>query len=89
MLFQKNVVIKYLALLPGASPEGVGAIQDEWEPYFKQYAEACQAVSLQISETDGEIDTRVFDLITPEEHKVGIKTDTIIIRYDSLWNMMN
>lgn len=49
--------------------------QDEWEEYFKQYAEACQALALQINETDGKIDTRVFDLygLTPEEREVVLK----------------
>ena len=51
------------------------AQQDEWEEYFKQYAEACQALSQQISETDEEIDTRVFDLygLTPEEREIVLK----------------
>ena len=46
--------------------------QDEWEVHFMQYAEACQALSQQISETDNEIDTHVFDLygLTEEERKV-------------------
>ena len=48
--------------------------QDEWEPYFNDYANACQALREQISETDKEIDTRVFDLygLTEEERKVVI-----------------
>ena len=49
--------------------------QDEWEEYFNGNAEACQALSLQISETDKEIDTRVFDLygLTPEERKIVLE----------------
>lgn len=50
--------------------------QDEWEEYFKQYAEACQAIAQQISDTDGDIDTRVFELygLTPEEREVVLKS---------------
>ncbi len=46
--------------------------QDEWEEYFNQNKEACQALAQQISETDQEIDTRVFDLygLTPEEREI-------------------
>jgi len=49
--------------------------QDEWEPYFGDYAQACQALREQISETDKEIDTLVFDLygLTPEEREIVIK----------------
>jgi type I restriction-modification system DNA methylase subunit len=49
--------------------------QDEWEPYFNQNKEACQALAQQISETDKEIDTRVFDLygLTPEEREIVMK----------------
>ena len=49
--------------------------QDEWEPYFNQNKEACQALSQQISETDKEIDTRVFDLygLTQEEREIVMK----------------
>ena len=51
------------------------AQQDEWEPHFNDYTQACQALSQQISETDKEIDTRVFDLygLTPEEREVVMK----------------
>lgn len=50
--------------------------QDEWEEYFKQYAEACQAIAQQISDTDGDIDARVFELygLTPEEREVVLKS---------------
>ena len=46
--------------------------QDEWEEYFNQNKEACQALAQQISETDKEIDTLVFDLygLTPEEREI-------------------
>ena len=46
--------------------------QDEWEKYFYDNAQACQALARQISETDQEIDTRVFDLyaLTEEERKI-------------------
>lgn len=46
--------------------------QDEWEEYFNDNKEACQALAQQISETDQEIDTRVFDLygLTPEEREI-------------------
>ena len=49
--------------------------QDEWEPYFGDYAQACQALSQQISETDKEIDTLVFDLygLTGEEREIVMK----------------
>lgn len=49
--------------------------QDEWEEYFNGNAEACQALSQQIAETDQEIDTRVFDLygLTGEEREIVIK----------------
>ena len=49
--------------------------QDEWEPYFGDYAQACQALREQISETDKEIDTRVFDLygLTQEEREIVMK----------------
>ena len=49
--------------------------QDEWEPYFGDYANACQALSQQISETDKEIDTLVFDLygLTGEEREIVMK----------------
>ena len=49
--------------------------QDEWEEYFNGNAEACQILSQQISETDKEIDTRVFDLygLTQEEREIVIK----------------
>ena len=49
--------------------------QDEWEPYFNQNKEVCQALTQQISETDREIDTRVFDLygLTPEEREIVMK----------------
>ena len=49
--------------------------QDEWEEYFNDNAQACQALSQQISETDGEIDTRVIDLygLTPEEREIVIR----------------
>ena len=49
--------------------------QDEWEEYFNGNAEACQALSQQIAETDNEIDTRVFDLydLTNEEREIVMK----------------
>ena len=49
--------------------------QDEWEPYFGDYAQACQALREQISETDKEIDTLVFDLygLTGEEREIVMK----------------
>ena len=45
---------------------------DEWEKYFYQNKEACQALAKQISETDNEIDKLVFDLydLTPEEREI-------------------
>lgn len=48
--------------------------QDEWEPYFNDYKEACKALKEQIQETDKEIDTRVFDLygLTEEEREIVI-----------------
>ncbi|MBQ6191273.1 MAG: N-6 DNA methylase [Bacteroidaceae bacterium] len=50
--------------------------QDEWEEYFNQNKETCQALAQQISETDQEIDTRVFDLygLTPEERQTVLNT---------------
>ena len=49
--------------------------QDEWEPYFNDYKEACITLREQIQETDSEIDTRVFDLygLTPEEREIVMK----------------
>ena len=49
--------------------------QDEWEPYFNDYKEACITLREQIQETDKEIDTRVFDLygLTPEEREIVMK----------------
>ena len=46
--------------------------QDEWEDYFNQYHEACNQLSSQITETDNEIDQRVFDLydLTQEEREI-------------------
>ena len=46
--------------------------QDEWEEYFNQYRQACQELSNQISQTDNEIDQRVFDLygLSPEERDI-------------------
>ena len=48
--------------------------QDEWEPYFNDYKEACNTLREQISETDKEIDTHVFDLygLTTEERQTVI-----------------
>jgi type I restriction-modification system DNA methylase subunit len=50
--------------------------QDEWEPYFNDYNTACNTLREQISETDQEIDTRVFDLygLTPEERQTVLNT---------------
>ena len=49
--------------------------QDEWEPYFNDYKEACNTLKEQIQKTDQEIDTRVFDLygLTPEEREIVMK----------------
>ncbi|MBR6129963.1 MAG: N-6 DNA methylase, partial [Bacteroidaceae bacterium] len=49
--------------------------QNEWIKCFNQNKEACQALTQQISETDREIDTRVFDLygLTPEEREIVMK----------------
>jgi predicted transcriptional regulator len=46
--------------------------QDEWEDYFNQYREACNQLSAQITQTDNEIDQRVFDLygLTQEEREI-------------------
>ena len=50
--------------------------QDEWEDYFNQYRQACQELTVQISQTDNEIDQRVFDLydLTPEEREIVINS---------------
>ena len=50
--------------------------QDEWEPYFNDYNTACNTLREQISATDKEIDTRVFDLygLTPEERQTVLNT---------------
>ena len=50
--------------------------QDEWEPYFNDYNTACNTLKEQISETDKEIDSRVFDLygLTPEERQTVLNT---------------
>ena len=49
--------------------------RDDLEPNFNDYAQACNTLSQQISETDKEIDTRVFDLygLTPEEREIVMK----------------
>lgn len=46
--------------------------QDEWEDYFNQYSEACQTLSQQITQTNNEIDQRVFDIygLTAEEREI-------------------
>ncbi len=46
--------------------------QDEWEDYFNQYRKACQTLSQQITQTNNEIDQRVFDLygLTEEEREI-------------------
>lgn len=51
------------------------AQQDEWEDYFNDYTRACQQLSSQITQTDSEIDARVFDLygLTPEEQEIILK----------------
>ena len=51
------------------------AQQDEWEDYFNDYSQACQQLSTQITQTDSEIDARVFDLygLTPEEQEIILK----------------
>jgi hypothetical protein len=36
--------------------------QDEWEDYFRQYADACHQLTDQIAATDREIDLRVYHL---------------------------
>ena len=52
------------------------SLQDEWEPYFNDYNTACNTLKEQISETDKEIDSRVFDLygLTPEERQTVLNT---------------
>ncbi|MBP5339453.1 MAG: N-6 DNA methylase [Prevotella sp.] len=52
--------------------------QDEWEDYFSQYRAACQELKVQITQTDNEIDNRVFDLygLTPEEREIVLKAIT-------------
>ena len=52
--------------------------QDEWEDYFSQYSAACQELKVQITQTDNEIDNRVFDLygLTPEEREIVLKAIT-------------
>ena len=46
--------------------------QDEWEDYFNQYSEACQTLSQQITQTNNEIDQRVFDIygLTAAEREI-------------------
>lgn len=46
--------------------------QDEWEDYFRQYADACRQLTDQIAATDHEIDQRVYALygLTDEEIKI-------------------
>ena len=46
--------------------------QDEWEDYFNLYSEACQTLSQQITQTNNEIDQRVFDIygLTAEEREI-------------------
>ena len=47
------------------------AEQDDWEDYFKEYAEACREISIKINTTDDEINRRVGQLygLTDEEMK--------------------
>lgn len=51
--------------------------QDEWEEYFNQYHQVCQALSEQIKNVDREIDQHVFDLycLTPEEREIVLKLE--------------
>ncbi|MBO7348107.1 MAG: hypothetical protein J6U46_06640, partial [Bacteroidaceae bacterium] len=53
--------------------------QDEWEEYFSQYSQACQELTEQITATDNEIDTRVFDLygLTEEEREIVMGNSSI------------
>ena len=46
--------------------------QDEWEDYFRQYADACHQLTDQIAATDHEIDQQVYHLygLTEEEIKI-------------------
>jgi len=46
--------------------------QDDWEDYFVDYRTDCQQLTAQISQTDAEIDRKVFDLygLTDEERKI-------------------
>lgn len=46
--------------------------QDEWEEYFTQYRQACQALSHQIDTTNREIDTQVY-------HLYGLTYDEVLI----------
>ena len=74
--FDKLTFAEFLAELKKQKIKLSLSQQDEWEEYFNQHKEACQTLSLQISETDNEIDTRVFDLygLTEEERKVVMGT---------------
>ena len=46
--------------------------QDEWEDYFRQYAEQARSLCSRIAATDQEIDRRVYELygLTEEEIKI-------------------
>ena len=46
--------------------------QDEWEDYFNDYRSACNHLSEQITETDKEIDLRVYKLY-------GLTYDEVLI----------
>ena len=46
--------------------------QDEWEEYFNDYRSACHQLSEQITETDKEIDLRVYKLY-------GLTYDEVLI----------
>lgn len=57
--------------------------QDEWEDYFRQYADACHQLTGQIDATDREIDLRVYHLygLTYDE-VLTVDPNTIITKVE-------
>ena len=69
--FDKLTFAEFTAELKKQKIKLTLAQQDEWEDYFNQYVDTCRQIADQITATDHEIDTLVYQLygLTPEEIK--------------------
>lgn len=69
--FDKLTFAEFTAELKKQKIKLTLAQQDEWEDYFNQYVDACRQLTDQITATDHEIDTLVYQLygLTEEEIK--------------------